>query len=58
MQVGTTKNQGLYNKPSAAVHPEALPTRTVPQNNTKTILRGIGPGLILWLGLWTGEGHL
>ena len=24
MQVGTTKDQGLYNKPSAAVHPRAL----------------------------------
>ena len=34
MQVGTTKDQGLYNKPSAAVHPGALATGTLPQYNT------------------------
>ena len=34
MQVGTTKDQGLYNKPSAAVHPRALAVRTLPQYNT------------------------
>ena len=34
MQVGTTKDQGLYNKPSAAVHPEALAAGTLPQYNT------------------------
>ena len=34
MQVGTTKDQGLYNKPSAAVHPGALAARTLPQYNT------------------------
>ena len=34
MQVGTTKDQGLYNKPSAAVHPVALATGTLPQRNT------------------------
>ena len=34
MQVGTTKDQGLYNKPSAAVHPGALAAGTVPQYNT------------------------
>ena len=32
-QVGTTKDQGLYNKPSAAVHPEALAAATLPQYN-------------------------
>ena len=31
MQVGTTKDQGLYNKPSAAVHPGALAAGTLPQ---------------------------
>ena len=34
MQVGTTKHQGLYNKPSAAVHPGALAAGTFPQYNT------------------------
>ena len=33
MQVGTTKDQGLYNKPSAAVHPGALAAGTLPQYN-------------------------
>ena len=33
MQVGTTKDQGLYNKPSAAVHPGALSAGTLPQYN-------------------------
>ena len=30
VQVGTTKGQGLYNKPSAAVHPGALAAGTLP----------------------------
>ena len=34
MQVGTTKDQGFYNKPSAAVHPGALAAGTLPQYNT------------------------
>ena len=34
MQVGTNKDQGLYNKPSAAVHPGALAAGTLPQYNT------------------------
>ena len=34
VQVGTTKDQGLYNKPSAAVHPRALAAGTLPQYNT------------------------
>ena len=34
MQVGTTKDQGLYNKPSAAVHPGALAAGILPQYNT------------------------
>ena len=31
MRVGTTKDQGLYNKPSAAVHPGALAAGTLLQ---------------------------
>ena len=34
MPVGTTKDQGLYNKRSAAVHPGALAAGTLPQYNT------------------------
>ena len=34
VQVGKTKDQGLYNKPSAAVHPGALAAGTLPQYNT------------------------
>ena len=34
MQGGTTKEQGLYNKPSVAVHPGALAAGTLPQYNT------------------------
>ena len=34
MQVGTTKDQGLYNKPSVAVHPGALAGGTLTQYNT------------------------
>ena len=34
VQVGKTKDQGLYNKPSAAVHPGALAAGTLPQHNT------------------------
>ena len=34
MQVGKTKDQGLYNKPSAAVHPGALAGGTLLQHNT------------------------
>ena len=33
-RVGTTKDQGLYNKPSAVVHPGALAAGTLPQYNT------------------------
>ena len=38
MQVGMTEDQGLYNKPSAAVHPEALAAGTLPQYNTSTFM--------------------
>ena len=34
MQVGKTKDHGLYNKPSAAMHPGALAAGTLPQYNT------------------------
>ena len=34
MQVGMTKDQGLYNKSSAAVHPGALAAGVLPQYNT------------------------
>ena len=33
MQVGTTKDQGLYNKPSDVVHPGALAAGTLSQYN-------------------------
>ena len=36
MQVGTTKDQSLYNKPSDAVNPGALAAGTLPQYNTIT----------------------
>ena len=35
MQVGTTEDQGLYNKPPAAVHPGALAAGTLPHYNTR-----------------------
>ena len=38
MQVGMTKDQGLYNNPSAAVHPGALAAGTLPQYNTITVV--------------------
>ena len=43
MQVGTTKDHGLYNKPSAAVHMRALAAGTLPRNITenKTQLEAI-----------------
>ena len=34
MQVGRTKGQSLYNKPSAVMHPGALAAGTLPQYNT------------------------
>ena len=37
MQVGKTKDQALYNKPSAAVHLGALATGTLPQYNTISV---------------------
>ena len=40
VQVETTKDQGLYNKPSAAVYPGALAAGTLPQYNTIIITIG------------------
>ena len=37
MQIGMTKDQGLYNKPWAAVHPGALAAGTLPQYNNNNI---------------------
>ena len=39
VQAGTTKDQGLYNKPSAAVRPGALAAGTLPQYNTIVLSR-------------------
>ena len=41
VQVGTSKDQDLYNKPSAAVHPGALDAGTLPQYNL-CVLEGKG----------------
>ena len=37
MQVGTTTDQSLYNKPSAAVHPGASAAGTLPQYNSLVV---------------------
>ena len=48
MQVGTTKDQGLYNKPSALVHAGALTAGTLPQYNTVPCCRhAVRPELTL-----------
>ena len=47
MQVGTTKDQGLYNKPSAAVHPGELAAGTLPKYNTINSL--LSPVLLLYV---------
>ena len=45
MQVGTTKDQGLYNKPSAAVQPGALAAGTLPHYNSVVgVVNGILTG--------------
>ena len=41
MQVGATKDQGLYNKPSAAVHPGALAAGTLPQYNDSCLVQPV-----------------
>ena len=48
MQVGTTKDRGLYNKPLAAVHPGALAAGALPQYNR---IHGINFCLELYLKL-------
>ena len=40
MQVGTIKDQGLYNKPSDAVHPGALAAGTLPQYKVNNAIYG------------------
>ena len=47
MQVGATKDQGLYNKASVAVHPGSLAAGTLPQYSTIQKRQAI-----LW-GAWT-----
>ena len=46
MQVGTTKDQGLYDKPSAAAHPGALAAGTLPQYDTKQAVCEAGHSLL------------
>ena len=46
MQVGTTKDLGLYNKPSAAVHPGTLAVGTLPQYNTIQYNAFLASGLV------------
>ena len=41
VQVGTTKDQGLYNKPSASVHPWALAYHNTIQYNTIQPTKGL-----------------
>ena len=41
VHVGTTKDQGLYNKPSAAVHPGALATGTLPHTYKTPVGNGV-----------------
>ena len=49
MQVGTNKDQGLYNKPSAAVHPGALAAGTLPQYN---ISHSSQSGILKYSPVW------
>ena len=51
MQVGTTKDRGLYNKPSAAVHPGTLAAGTLTQyNNTYTRVTKTRPAHVTGAG--------
>ena len=45
MKVGMTKDQGLYNKPSAAVQPGALAAGATIQYNTIQCIEGISAKL-------------
>ena len=49
MQVGKTKDQGLYSKSSAAVHPGALAAGSLPQYNTSLGASDISFRRPLWL---------
>ena len=51
MHVGTTKDQGLYNKPSAVVHPGALVAGTLPRYNTIRRNRNHLKGFIISIDL-------
>ena len=42
VKVGLTKDQGLYNKPAAAVNPGALAAGTLPQYSTIQQIHFIG----------------
>ena len=48
MQVGTTKDQGLYNKPSAAAHPEALAAGTLLKYNIPAVEQIANPYVEQW----------
>ena len=51
VQVGTTKDQGFYNKPSAAVHPGPLAAGTLPQYDTSvTVTVTIGSSYWFFYG--------
>ena len=52
MQVGKTKDQGLYNKSLAAVHPGALATGTLPQYNTMYSCWNHSPVKSVVMGNW------
>ena len=45
MQVGMSKDQGLYDKPLAAVHPGALSAGTLPQYNITGTVQFVDLGL-------------
>ena len=49
MQAGTTKDQVLYSKPSAAVNPGALAAGTLPQYYTIVVLLVSGNDLVLYI---------
>ena len=51
MQVGTTKDQGFYNKPSTAVHPGASAAETLPQYNNSARVSGFQNGGKLTINL-------
>ena len=56
MQVGTSKDQGLYNKPSAAVHPGALATGYPTTIQYNTVQGTVMTGTFLTLNFFWGGG--